>query len=66
MLKEFREFALKGSVIDLAVGIIIGAAFNRNAPLSCRLRRDNPSGLEWNAGSSPPSINSRRMDNSRR
>ncbi len=25
---EFREFALKGSVIDLAVGIIIGAAFN--------------------------------------
>ena len=27
ILKEFREFALKGSVIDLAVGIIIGAAF---------------------------------------
>jgi large conductance mechanosensitive channel len=26
-LKEFREFALKGNVIDLAVGIIIGAAF---------------------------------------
>ncbi len=25
---EFKEFALKGSVIDLAVGIIIGAAFN--------------------------------------
>jgi len=29
MLKEFREFALKGNVIDLAVGIIIGAAFNK-------------------------------------
>ncbi len=28
MLKEFREFALKGNVIDLAVGIMIGAAFN--------------------------------------
>jgi large conductance mechanosensitive channel len=28
MFKEFREFALKGSVIDLAVGIIIGGAFN--------------------------------------
>jgi large conductance mechanosensitive channel len=28
MLKEFREFALKGNVVDLAVGIIIGAAFN--------------------------------------
>ena len=27
MLKEFREFALKGNVLDLAVGIIIGAAF---------------------------------------
>ena len=28
MLKEFREFAVKGSVIDLAVGIVIGAAFS--------------------------------------
>ena len=28
MLKEFREFALKGNMIDLAIGIIIGAAFN--------------------------------------
>jgi large conductance mechanosensitive channel len=27
MLKEFREFAMKGNVVDLAVGIIIGAAF---------------------------------------
>jgi large conductance mechanosensitive channel len=28
MLKEFREFAMKGSVVDLAVGIVIGAAFS--------------------------------------
>jgi large conductance mechanosensitive channel len=28
MLKEFREFALKGNVVDLAVGVIIGAAFS--------------------------------------
>ena len=28
MLKEFREFALKGNMLDLAIGIIIGAAFN--------------------------------------
>lgn len=28
MFKEFKEFALKGNVIDLAVGIIIGGAFN--------------------------------------
>ena len=27
MLKEFREFAMKGSVVDLAVGLIIGTAF---------------------------------------
>ena len=29
MLQEFREFALKGSVIDLAVGVIIGSAFGK-------------------------------------
>jgi len=28
MLKEFREFAMKGNVVDLAVGIVIGAAFS--------------------------------------
>ena len=27
MLKEFREFAIKGNMLDLAVGIVIGAAF---------------------------------------
>jgi len=27
VLKEFREFAIKGNVVDMAVGIIIGAAF---------------------------------------
>ena len=29
MLKEFKEFAMRGSVLDLAVGIVIGAAFGR-------------------------------------
>lgn len=29
MMKEFREFAMKGNVIDLAVGVIIGAAFGK-------------------------------------
>lgn len=28
MLKEFKQFALRGNVIDLAVGVVIGAAFN--------------------------------------
>ena len=29
IVKEFKEFALKGNVIDLAVGVIIGAGFNK-------------------------------------
>ncbi|HUR63373.1 MAG TPA: large-conductance mechanosensitive channel protein MscL [Candidatus Thermoplasmatota archaeon] len=29
MLKEFREFAIRGSVVDLAIGVIIGAAFGK-------------------------------------
>lgn len=29
MIKEFREFAIKGSVLDLAVGVIVGAAFGK-------------------------------------
>lgn len=29
MFKEFKEFALKGNVLDLAVGVIIGAAFGK-------------------------------------
>lgn len=29
MVKEFREFAMRGNVIDLAVGVIIGAAFGK-------------------------------------
>ena len=29
MLKEFKEFALKGNVIDLAIGVIVGAAFGK-------------------------------------
>ncbi|MCK2169567.1 MscL family protein, partial [Thalassospira xiamenensis] len=27
MIKEFREFAIKGNMVDMAVGIIIGGAF---------------------------------------
>ncbi|HEX9608621.1 MAG TPA: large conductance mechanosensitive channel protein MscL [Candidatus Paceibacterota bacterium] len=29
MLGEFKEFAIKGSVVDLAVGVVVGAAFNQ-------------------------------------
>ena len=30
-VKEFKEFALKGNVLDLAIGIIIGAAFGKDS-----------------------------------
>jgi large conductance mechanosensitive channel len=29
MIKEFKEFAMKGNVVDMAVGIVIGAAFGK-------------------------------------
>lgn len=29
MIQEFREFAMRGSVVDLAVGVVIGAAFGK-------------------------------------
>ena len=28
-MKEFRDFALRGNIVDLAIGIVIGAAFNK-------------------------------------
>ena len=29
MLKEFKEFAMRGNIVDLAVGVIIGVAFGK-------------------------------------
>jgi large conductance mechanosensitive channel len=29
LLKEFKEFAMRGNVVDMAVGVIIGAAFGK-------------------------------------
>jgi large conductance mechanosensitive channel len=55
MFKEFKEFAMKGSVLDLAVGVVIGAAFGKITssfvadvlmpPLSLLLGRVNFSNL---------------------
>ena len=30
MWKEFKEFAMKGNVVDLAIGVVIGGAFRKN------------------------------------
>ena len=29
MMREFKEFAMRGNVVDMAVGIVIGAAFGK-------------------------------------
>jgi large conductance mechanosensitive channel len=56
-VKEFKEFAVKGNVIDLAVGVIIGAAFGKIVtsivedivmpPLGLVISRVNFSDLQW-------------------
>ena len=56
-VKEFKEFAVKGNMIDMAVGIIIGAAFSGVVnslvkdvlmpPISLLLAKVNVSGLFW-------------------
>lgn len=67
MLKEFKEFAMKGNVLDMAVGIIIGAAFGRIVtslvsdilmpPIGRLLGRADFSGLFINiSGKSYPTI----------
>ncbi len=35
LLKEFRDFAMKGNVVDMAVGVIIGGAFGKIVELTC-------------------------------
>mgnify|MGYP002624079794 CR=1 FL=1 len=62
MLKDFREFIMRGNVIDLAVAVIIGAAFSAIVsslvadvitpgllnPVMDKLKVDELAGLEWN------------------
>ncbi len=57
MLKEFRDFAMRGNVVDMAVGVIIGAAFGKIVtslvadvimpPISMMMGSGNFSGLTW-------------------
>lgn len=63
MLKEFKEFALKGNVMDLAVGVIIGAAFGKIVtslvedilmpPLGLVLGKVDFSSLFWQLAGTP-------------
>lgn len=63
MLKEFKEFAVKGNVIDMAVGIIIGGAFGKIVtsfvndvlmpPLGMLMGRINFSALYLNLSGKP-------------
>ena len=58
MLKEFKEFALRGNVLDLAIGVIIGGAFGKIVtslvndiimpPIGLLLGNVNFSDLYWN------------------
>ncbi len=67
MLKEFKEFAMRGNVLDLAVGLIIGAAFGKiitsfvsdiiMPPIGLLLGKVNFSELYFNlSGQSYPSL----------
>ena len=63
MIKEFKEFAVKGSVLDLAVGVIIGAAFGKIVsslvddvimpPIGLALGNVDFANLFWNLGDKP-------------
>ncbi|MGH9774779.1 MAG: large-conductance mechanosensitive channel protein MscL [Candidatus Acidiferrales bacterium] len=63
MLKEFKEFAMKGSVLDMAIGIIIGAAFGKiitsfvsdilMPPIGLLLGKIDFSNLYWNISGTP-------------
>jgi large conductance mechanosensitive channel len=67
MLKEFKAFAMRGNVLDMAIGIIIGAAFGRiitslvgdvlMPPIGLLLGKVDFSSLFWNiSGKSYPTI----------
>jgi large conductance mechanosensitive channel len=63
MIKEFKEFAVKGNVLDLAVGVIIGAAFGKIVsslvddilmpPIGLLLGKVDFANLFWNLGEKP-------------
>jgi large conductance mechanosensitive channel len=63
LASEFKQFAMKGNVVDMAVGVIIGAAFGKIVssfvdavimpPLGMALSGVNFSDLAWQIGTTP-------------
>jgi large conductance mechanosensitive channel len=63
MMKEFKEFAVRGNVLDLAVGVIIGAAFGKIVsslvddvimpPIGLALGKVDFANLFWNLSDKP-------------
>ena len=48
IIKEFREFAMRGNVVDLAVGVIIGAAFGEDCIFTgCRYHHATSGLINW-------------------
>jgi len=72
MLKEFKEFAMRGNVLDMAVGIIVGAAFGKiitsfvgdilMPPLGLLLGKVDFSNLFISLSGQYPSAASRRLE----
>ena len=66
MLKEFKEFAMKGNVLDMAIGVIIGGAFGKIVsslvsdvlmpPIGLLLGKVDFSSLFLNLSGTPPAI----------
>jgi large conductance mechanosensitive channel len=66
LASEFKEFAMKGNVVDMAVGVIIGAAFGKIVsgfvenvvmpPLGMMLSGVNFSDLAWQIGETPKGV----------
>ena len=56
-LKEFKEFALKGNVVDMAVGVIIGGAFGKIVTSLVPISSDLEYGYGYSRGLLDPSGN---------
>jgi large conductance mechanosensitive channel protein len=66
MIKEFRDFAMRGNVVDLAVGVIIGGAFGKIVSSFVNDVIMPPIGMLWGMSIFPTSIRSNAVVEKRR